>query len=69
MKESFVCKEEEEKFENAQRVYYHSTVAKLLYLAKCARPDILTVVIFLCTRVQEATLEDEKKTSKSTGIP
>jgi hypothetical protein len=66
-KESFVYKEDEKKLENAQRVYYHSTVAKLLYLAKRARPDILTVVIFLCTRVQEATVEDEKKIGRVLG--
>jgi hypothetical protein len=66
-KESFVYKEEEKKLENAQRIYYHSTVAKLLYLAKRARPDILTVVIFLCTRIQEATVEDEKKLVRVLG--
>jgi hypothetical protein len=66
-KESFVYKEGEKKLENVQRVYYHSTVAKLLYLAKRARPDILTVVIFLCTRVQEATVEDEKKLARVLG--
>jgi hypothetical protein len=31
--------------------WYHTITAKLLYLAKRARPDILTVVSFLCTRV------------------
>ena len=31
---------------------FHSTVAKLLFMAKRARPDLLTVVSFLCTRVQ-----------------
>jgi hypothetical protein len=35
--------------------------AKLLYLAKRARPDILTVVSFLCTRVTTPTVEDMKK--------
>ncbi len=30
-------------------------------MAKRARPDILMVVIFLCTRVQGATTEDEQK--------
>jgi hypothetical protein len=48
-KELDICKEEEQKLENEQRVYVHSTVAKLLYLAKRARPDILTVVIFMYT--------------------
>jgi hypothetical protein len=40
---------------------FHSTVAKLLYLSKRARPDIMTIVSFLCTRVQSPTDEDFKK--------
>jgi len=44
-----------------ERKWFHSKTAKLLYLAKRARPDILTAVIFLCTRVQEATEEDKDK--------
>jgi hypothetical protein len=34
------------------RKRFHSTVAKLLYLAKKARPDVLTAVSYLATRVQ-----------------
>jgi hypothetical protein len=49
------------------RVYFHSTVAKLLYLAKRARPDILTVVTYLCMRVQHATVEDERKLARVLG--
>jgi hypothetical protein len=30
---------------------FHSRVAKLLYLAKRTRPDILLPINFLCTRV------------------
>lgn len=40
---------------------FHSIVAKLLYIAKHGRPDILTSVAFLTTRVVRATEEDEKK--------
>ncbi len=36
-------------------------VARLLYLAKLVRPDILAVVCFLCTRVKELTVEDAQK--------
>jgi hypothetical protein len=42
-----------------ERKIFHSVVAKLLYLSKCARPDILTAVSFLCTRVTKATVEDQ----------
>jgi len=50
-----------------KRKWFHSKTAKLLYLAKRARPDILTTVIFLCTRVQEATEEDRSKLPRVLG--
>jgi hypothetical protein len=40
---------------------FHTMVACLLYFAKRARPDILTTVSFLCTRVKEPTEEDKQK--------
>jgi hypothetical protein len=40
---------------------FHSQVAKLLYLAKRVRPDLLTAVAFLTTRVQCATVQDSEK--------
>ena len=41
--------------------HFHSVVAKLLFLAKRARPDLLTAVTFLTTRVSAATEEDDVK--------
>ena len=49
-----VCQEE-------VRKRFHSTVAKLLYLPKRARPDILTAVSYLATRVQKCYEEDIRK--------
>jgi hypothetical protein len=49
------------------RKQFHTKTAKLLYLAKRARPDILTVVSFLCTRVQSATEEDAMKLARVLG--
>ena len=47
---------------NAKRAEaFHSTVAQLLFLAKRGRPDILTAVSFLCTRVTKSTEEDWRK--------
>ena len=46
---------------DAMREEFHSRVAKLLYLAKRVRPDILTSCIFLATRVQCATEDDWRK--------
>ena len=50
-----------------ERKVFHSTTAKLLYLAKRARPDILTVVSFLCTRVQGTMTEDQSKLARVLG--
>jgi hypothetical protein len=44
-----------------QKEMFHSVVAKLLYIAKRARPDILLCVNFLATRVKEPTNQDWKK--------
>ena len=41
--------------------WFHSGVAKLLYLAKRVRPDIILPVSFLSTRVQSADTDDMKK--------
>jgi hypothetical protein len=44
-----------------ERQLFHTIVAKLLNLAKQARPDIIAVVSFFCTRVKAPTLEDVEK--------
>ena len=44
--------------------YFHTFVAKLLYLSKRTRPDILTLVAFLTTRVQSPTEDDRAKLHK-----
>ncbi len=43
---------------------FHSIVAKLLYLAKRGRPDVLTVATMLCTRVQNPGQNDLKKLNR-----
>ena len=40
---------------------FHTTVDKLLFLCKQARPDILTGVDFLTTQVREPDKDDDKK--------
>jgi hypothetical protein len=40
---------------------FHHNTAKLLFLAKRARPDIQLAVAFLCTRVQHPDIDDYKK--------
>ena len=46
--------------ENA-RVWFHSVVAKLSYLAKRAKPECLTAVAYLATRVTRCTTDDVEK--------
>jgi hypothetical protein len=46
---------------------FHSTVAKLLFLAKRGRPDILLAVSFLTTRVKSPDLDDWKKLLRILG--
>ena len=49
------------------RKLFHSAVARVLYLAKYVRPDALTVVSFLCTRVTVATKQDQAKLERLLG--
>ena len=50
--------------DDARRKRFHTVVAKLLYLGKRIRPDILVAVSFLCTRVTCATVRDEEKLAR-----
>jgi hypothetical protein len=56
-----------EKLKEVEQRVFHTETAKLLFLAKRVRPDILTVVSFLCTRVTRATVEDRKKLARLLG--
>ena len=47
-----------------QSEIFHSTVAKLLFIAKRARLDIEPTVAFLCTRVTKSDVHDWKKLSR-----
>jgi hypothetical protein len=66
-KTSFKVDEISPRLVETERKEFQSMTDKLLYLAKRARPDILTMLCFLCTRVQEPT-EDEKKAKPSLKI-
>jgi len=47
--------------------YFHTCTAKLLYLSKRVRADILLPVSFLCTRVNSPTVEDNEKLNEVLG--
>ncbi len=44
-----------------QADFFHSTVARLLFLSMRARPDILTTISFLTTRVSSPSVDDRNK--------
>jgi hypothetical protein len=66
-KAMFIVDKTAKLLEEEGRKLFHTKTAQLLYLAKRARPDILTAVSFLCTRVQSATEEDMKKLLRVLG--
>ena len=60
-KNLFVVNEECEPLNNAAREMFHSIVAKGLYFAKRARPDIMTAMSFLTKRVRKPDRDDWDK--------
>ena len=49
---------------DAQKEWFHSFTAKCLYLAKRSRPEILTAVSFLATRITKCNRDDLKKLAR-----
>lgn len=60
----FIIDEESKLLSTEDKEMFHHVVAKMLYLAKRARGDILTTISFLTTRVLEPTIEDWNKMGK-----
>jgi hypothetical protein len=63
-KDTFLVDSSSRPLNEVRKQRFHTLVAKLLYLSKRARPDIIAVVGFLCTRVRSPTEEDERKLSR-----
>lgn len=57
----FDTSDDASKLSDERSATLHHFVAKSLYLAKRARPDIQLTVAFLCTRVQDSDAHDWKK--------
>lgn len=66
-KDYFTINHQAPKLSEVQCKVFHTTTAKLLYLAKRARPDILTVTSFLCMRVKDPSAEDLQKLIHTLG--
>ena len=47
--------------EKEMATMFHHNMAKLLFLCKRARPDIQTVIAFLCTKVKGPDKDDYKE--------
>jgi hypothetical protein len=60
----FQVKENAKSLTIKKAILFHSAVAKLLYLAKRSRPDLLATVAFLSTRVSKSTEEDMSKLNR-----
>jgi hypothetical protein len=65
--ELFEIDESSPKLDKVQEAWYRTYVAKLLYLAKRVRPDILCPVAFLTTRAQGCTSQDLTKLRRVLG--
>ena len=57
-KHLFMSNDDSEALDDCQKQAFHSIVAKLLYVAKQARPDIKPTIAFLCTRVSCSNVDD-----------
>jgi hypothetical protein len=66
-KKMFEVKEGSPLLDVEAKKYFHSMMAKLLFMAKRARPDLLIVVSFLCTWMQVATQQDMGKLERVLG--
>jgi hypothetical protein len=57
----FTVDEKQTKLDEKRAQFFHTYVAKPLFLCKRARPDLQTVVSFLCKRVKDCDEDDWKK--------
>jgi hypothetical protein len=58
---------ESEMLHETEKKWFHTYVAKMLYLAKRVRPECLAAVSFLSTRVQECDVDDMAKLIRLLG--
>ena len=63
----FTVRDDTELCTEVERVRFHSTTAKLLYICKRVRPECLTAVSFLTTRVHKCDTDDLAKLHRVLG--
>ena len=52
----FTVDDDSPALDDGKRKSFHSLTMKLMYVCQRARPDIMTTIAFLCTRVSRARL-------------
>ena len=60
-KNLFRVRKESRKLDSDEKEFFHSTIAKILYLGKRVRPDLLVTISFLVRRVQLPDADDYEK--------
>ena len=60
----FDVREDAPRLTQEKSVAFHSCAARVLYLAKRVRPELLVALSFLVTRVQTPTVDDERKLAR-----
>ncbi len=60
----FTVDENQSKVDEKRAQFFHTYVAKTLFLCKRSRPDLQTAVAFLCTRVKSCDEDDYKKLTR-----
>jgi hypothetical protein len=63
----FDVRSDVEKASSSEAAYFHTCVAKILYLAKRVRPECLTALSFLTTRVHYCDIDDLAKLKRLLG--
>ena len=60
----FIIDKESVRLNANEKEEFHKVVAQLLFLSTRVRPDIILPVIFLTARVQDPTVQDQKKLTR-----
>jgi hypothetical protein len=68
LKNLFEVNEDAKELDIDKSDIFHSVVAKLLFIMKCARPDLETAVSFLMTRVSKSDKDDWCKLKRCLGF-
>jgi hypothetical protein len=61
----FQIRDESMKLDEEAAQFFHSTVAKVLFLCKPGQPDLQRAVAFLCTRVHTPAHDDQAKLTRT----